>query len=208
MKSPVARLLIAFAAALAAAPALAADPAPAFTPDAKRGEAASAVCQACHMVDGTRGLPENPILQGQHAAYLVKQLTEFKSGKRQSAVMGAMAAPLDENTMRDIAAFYAGKPAVPGTAKSKETALQGEHIYRGGVMNTRVPACAGCHSPNGAGIPSQYPRVGSQHAEYIEAQLLAFRSGVRGNSTVMSDVVARMSEAEIKAVADYLAGLR
>ena len=205
--SAVVRLLIAFAAAAAAAPALAADAKAAFQPDAARGEAASAVCQACHVVDGTRGAAANPILLGQHPEYIVKQLTEFKSGKRKSVIMGPMVTPLDENTMKDIAAFYASKAIAPGFAKDKKTVQQGEQIYRGGIANRQVPACAGCHSPNGAGIPSQYPRLGSQHAEYSETQLLAFRSGERANSAQMSAIAAQMNDSEMKAVADYMAGL-
>jgi len=208
MKSPALLLLTTLAAALACAPALAADAKPAFKPDAARGQTASAACQACHVADGTRGLPANPILQGQHAEYIVKQLGEFKAGKRQNAIMTAMAAPLTEEQMRDIAAFYASKSAQSGAARNKDSVLLGERIYRGGVAARKIPACAGCHSPNGAGIPAQYPRIGSQHEEYLEAQLVAFRSGARANNAPMQAIAAKMSDAEIKAVADYIAGLR
>jgi len=208
MKLPALRLLTALAAAPAIAPALAADAKPAFKPDAARGQTASAACQACHVADGTRGLPANPILQGQHAEYIVKQLGEFKAGKRQNAIMTAMAAPLTEEQMRDIAAFYASKSAQSGAARNKDSVLLGERIYRGGVAARKIPACAGCHSPNGAGIPAQYPRIGSQHEEYLEAQLVAFRSGARANNAPMQAIAAKMSDAEIKAVADYIAGLR
>jgi cytochrome c553 len=110
--------------------------------------------------------------------------------------------------MKHIAAFYAGKQAKPGFAKNKDTVLQGEQIYRGGILAKQVPACSGCHSPNGAGIPAQYPRIGSQHADYVEAQMLAFRSGGRANSVQMRAIAAKMTDAEIKAVSDYIAGLR
>ena len=195
--------------AWAALPAHGAEPAkPAFKPDMARAQKLSETCQACHTADGSRGAPANPILQGQHADYLFKQLTEFKSGKRKNAVMQGMAAPLSEDDMRHLAAFYASKSAKPGFAKSKDTVALGEQIYRGGVIAKQVPACAGCHSPNGAGIPSQYPRLAGQHADYAEAQLLAFRSGARGNSPQMMAIAAKLSDKEIKAVADYMAGLR
>ncbi len=177
-------------------------------PDLARGQATStAVCAACHTSDGSRGSPANPILQGQHPAYLVKQLTEFKSGKRPNAIMSGMAATLSEDDMRNVAAFYAGKTAKPGFAKNKDLVALGEKIYRGGIADRNVPACAGCHNPSGAGIPAQYPRLAGQHADYTEAQLVAFRSGARPNSAPMTGVAAKMNDREIKAVADYIAGL-
>ena len=180
----------------------------AFKPDAAKGAQLSATCQACHTADGSRGAPANPILQGQHPEYLVKQLAEFKSGKRKNAIMMGMAAPLSEDDMKQLAAFYATKTPKPGFAKVKETVSLGEQIYRGGIAAKAVPACAGCHSPNGAGIPAQYPRLSGQHADYAEAQLLAFRSGLRGNNAQMSTIAGKMNEREMKAVADYAAGLR
>ena len=180
----------------------------AFKADPAKGAQLSASCQACHTADGTRGSPANPILQGQHPEYIVKQLTEFKSGKRKNAIMMGMAAALSEDDMKQLAAFYASKSAKPGFAKVKETVSLGEQIYRGGILAKAVPACAGCHSPNGAGIPAQYPRLGGQHADYSEAQLLAFRSGLRGNNGQMAAISAKMNDREMKAVADYVAGLR
>ena len=182
--------------------------APAFKPDAAKGAQLSATCLGCHTADGSRGSPANPIMQGQHPEYLVKQLTEFKSGKRKNAIMMGMVAALSEDDMKQLAAFYSAKVAKPGFAKIKETVLLGEQIYRGGIAAKAVPACAGCHSPNGAGIPAQYPRLGGQHADYAEAQLLAFRSGVRGNNAQMTAIAGKMNEREMKAVADYVAGLR
>jgi cytochrome c553 len=205
---PVAAFLIAALAAFSAGTALAAEPAAAAKADPAKGQAASAACQACHLADGNRGAPANPILQGQHPEYLVKQLIEFKSGKRKNAVMTGMAAPLSEADMKNIAAFYASKQAKPGFAKSKDTIALGEQIYRGGIVAKQVPACAGCHSPTGAGIPAQYPRLGGQHAEYTESQLVAFRSGARANSAQMITIAAKLSDVEIKAVSDYIAGLR
>jgi cytochrome c553 len=178
-------------------------------PDLAKGEEkATQVCVACHTADGTRGSPANPILQGQHTEYLVKQLTEFKSGKRANAIMGGMAGMLTDEEMKNIAAFYNSKQAKPGAAKNKDLVALGEKIYRGGIAAKQVPACSGCHSPNGAGIPAQYPRMGGQHGDYTESQLVAFRSGARANSAQMTAIAARLSDTEIKAVSDYIAGLR
>lgn len=195
-------------ATVGAASALAAKPAAASAPDLAKGQATAQVCSACHTVDGSRGSPANPILAGQHPEYLVKQLQEFKSGKRKNAIMAGFAATLSDDDMRNVAAFYASKTAKPGAAKDKDLAALGEKIYRGGIGDRNIPACAGCHSPTGAGIPAQYPRVGGQHADYTEAQLVAFRVGARGNSAQMSAIAAKMNDREIKAVSDYIAGLR
>ena len=210
MKS-VASVITAIGACLMfAAPAsMAAEPAAALAkPDLAKGQATSTnVCAACHTSDGSRGSPANPILQGQHPEYLVKQLTEFKSGKRANAIMMGMASALSEDDMKNVAAFYASKQAKPGFAKNKELVALGEKIYRGGIADRSVPACAACHSPTGAGIPAQYPRMAGQHADYTEAQLVAFRGGVRKNSLQMTGVAAKMNDREIKAVSDYIAGL-
>ncbi|MEO6361800.1 MAG: c-type cytochrome [Caldimonas sp.] len=210
---PVARLLCSLVVALAGAggAAFAAEPAAtaASAPDAAKGAAlATAVCAACHTSDGSRGSAANPILQGQHADYLAKQLAEFKAGKRDNAIMKAMATPLSEADMKNVAAFYAGKQPKPGFAKNKELVAQGEKIYRGGVAERSVPACSGCHGPSGAGIPSQYPRLSGQHADYLEAQLLAFRGGIRRNNPVMTAIAVKLNDREIKALSDYSAGLR
>ena len=189
-------------------PAYAADSKPAFKADAAKGQALATACLACHTADGTRGAAANPILQGQHPEYLVKQLLEFKSGKRKNAIMSGMVAALSEEDMKHLAAFYASKKAKDGFAKVKETVGLGEQIWRGGIIGKQVPACAGCHSPNGAGMPSQYPRIAGQHGDYTEAQLLAFRSGLRGNNAQMSTITNKKNDREIKAVADYAAGLR
>ncbi len=207
MKSHAALILLALVTLFGGA-SQAAETKPAFKADPAKGQQLAATCLACHSADGTRGSPANPILQGQHPEYLVKQLIEFKSGKRKNAVMAGMAANLSEDDMKHLAAFYAGKTAKPGFAKVKDSVALGEQIYRGGIASKTVPACAGCHSPNGAGIPSQYPRLGGQHGDYSEAQLLAFRSGLRGNNAQMSAIANKMNDREIKAVADYMAGLR
>ena len=193
----------------AAAPAASA-PAPATAkPDLTQGSAKyAAVCAACHGADGNSGTPANPKLAQQHPDYLVKQLQEFKNGKRPSPVMQAFAAQLSEADMKNIAYWVGSQKAKPGFAKDKELATLGERIYRGGIAERQVAACAGCHSPNGAGIPSQYPRLSGQHADYTTAQLVAFRDNARKNSTEMSQIAFRLNEREIKAVADYIAGLR
>lgn len=196
------------AAALPAAPARA-EAVKMAKPDLAKGEAGfTAVCAACHGADGNSGTPENPKLAGQHPQYLIKQLQEFKSGKRNNAVMKGMVAALSDDDMRNIAYWVTSKQAKAGFAKDKELVAMGERIYRGGIADRRVAACAGCHSPNGAGIPAQYPRLSGQHADYSAAQLKAFRDGVRLNSLPMTQVAAKLNDREIKAVADYVAGLR
>lgn len=178
-------------------------------PDLAKGAATfSTVCVACHAADGNSTIPANPKLAQQHPEYLVKQLQEFKSGKRSSAVMQGFASSLSEDDMRNISAWVASKPATAGAAKDKALVLLGERIYRGGIADRNIAACAGCHSPNGAGIPAQYPRLAGQHADYTAAQLVAFRDGVRNNSAQMTGVAAKLNDREIKAVADYIAGLR
>jgi cytochrome c553 len=184
-------------------------PAKVAKPDLVKGEATyAAICAACHGADGNSGTPAYPKLAQQHPEYLVKQLQEFKSDKRANAIMKGFASALTEDDMRNISFWVTSKPAKSGFAKDKELVALGERIYRGGIADRQVPACAGCHSPNGAGIPSQYPRLSGQHAEYSVAQLTSFRDGVRKNSLQMNQVAAKLNDREIKAVADYIAGLR
>lgn len=183
--------------------------------DAKRGaQIAQEVCAACHAADGNSPTPANPKLAAQHADYLVKQLNDFKvqEGEQQalraSAIMAGFAAMLSPDDIRNVSAHFAAQALQPTVAKDKELAELGRNVYRAGIAAKGVPACAGCHSPNGAGIPAQYPRLQGQFAEYAEAQLVAFRSGARGNSDTMRTVAERLSDREIKAVAEYMAGLR
>ena len=184
-------------------------PAKAAKPDLAKGEASfTAVCAACHGADGNSGTPVNPKLAQQHPEYTVKQLQEFKSGKRANAVMSGMAATLSDADMKNIAYWLSSKTAKPGFAKDKELVALGERIYRGGIADRQIAACAGCHSPNGAGIPAQYPRLGGQHADYTAAQLTGFRDGIRKNALQMTQVAAKLNDREIKAVSDYIAGLR
>ena len=152
MKSPLLLLL----AAVFAAPVFANDAKPAAAkPDLGKGEEiATKVCGACHAFDGNRGLTANPILQGQHPEYLVKQLKDFKSGVRANAVMKGFASTLSDEDMRNVAAFYASKTAKPGFATNKDTLAMGERIYRGGIADRKIAACAGCHSPTAARLVS------------------------------------------------------
>ena len=178
-------------------------------PDMAKGEASyTAVCAACHGADGNSGTPANPKLAQQHPEYLIKQLQEFKSGKRANAVMSGMAATRSGDDMKNIAYWLSSKTAKPGFAKDKELVALGERIYRGGIADRQIAACSGCHSPNGAGIPAQYPRMSGQHADYTVAQLTGFRDGVRKNALQMTQVAAKLNDREIKAVSDYIAGLR
>lgn len=202
-------------AAVTAGAALAADPLPKV--DLAKGQKiASEVCAACHGADGNSIGPANPKLAGQIPEYLAKQLANFRPGKdnkpaeRPNNIMAGFAATLSPDDMRNIAAFYAGQKLIPEKAHDKNTIELGQRIFRAGIAEKSVPACAGCHGPTGAGIPAQYPLLGGQYAEYIEAQLRAFRSGERANdpNRMMRMTAARLSDAEIKAVANYIAGLR
>ncbi len=210
MKSMTKFLFAAFASALMVGSVFASDAAPkAAKPDVAKGEAIVAgVCAACHSADGNSMIPLNPKLAQQHPEYTVKQLQEFKSGKRANPVMSGFASQLSDADMRNVAYFLASKTATPGFAKEKETVAIGEKIYRGGIPDRQIAACAGCHSPNGAGMPSQYPRLSGQHADYTVSQLTQFRDGIRKNNLQMTQVAAKLNDREIKAVADYIAGLR
>jgi cytochrome c553 len=198
----------AVAAALFAAQAQAQDAAKAQT-------IANQVCAACHAGDGNSTAPANPKIAGQISEYLHKQLVDFKAqgGKkpaRESPIMTGMVANLSDTDMKGLAAFYAGQQLKPAAASDKSLAALGQKLWRGGNAANGVPACAGCHGPAGAGMPAQYPRVAGQYAEYIAAQLKAFRDGTRANDPngMMRGVTARMTEREMRAVAEYAAGLR
>ena len=181
----------------------------------KAQQIAGQVCAACHAADGNSVAATNPKIAGQIAEYLHKQLADFKGqgGKkpaRPSDIMTPMVANLSEADMKGLAAFYAGQQVKPAPAADKDLAALGQKLWRGGNAATGVPACAGCHGPNGAGIPAQYPRLSGQFAEYVAAQLRLFRDGTRANDPngMMRGVAARMTEREIRAVAEYAAGLR
>jgi cytochrome c553 len=182
---------------------------------AKAQQIAGQVCAACHAADGNSVAAANPKIAGQIPEYLHKQLADFKGqgGKkplRENAIMTPMVANLSDADMKGLAAFYAGQQIKPAPAADKELAALGQKLWRGGNSTTGVPACAGCHGPAGAGIPAQYPRLSGQFAEYVAAQLRLFRDGTRGNDPngMMRGVAARMTEREIRAVAEYAAGLR
>lgn len=204
----LASLLTAAVLAAPALPAFAAGETPA-KPDLVKGQASfEAVCAACHGADGNSTIVVNPKLAQQHPEYLLKQLRDFKDDKRVDPVMKGFAMMLSEEEMANISAWLAKQPAKNGFATDKELVVLGERIYRGGIPDRKIAACVSCHSPNGAGIPAQYPRLSGQHADYTTKQLNAFRDGSRGNNIQMRDVAAKLNDREVKAVADYIAGLR
>jgi cytochrome c553 len=190
--------------------------APAVAQDAAKAQGIAAqVCAACHAADGNSIGPANPKLAGQFPEYLHKQLVDFKAqgGKkpaRENPVMNGMVANLSAADMQNLAAYFSGQKLKPAAATDKDLATLGQKVWRGGNAQTGVPACAGCHGPTGAGIPAEFPRVAGQYAEYVATQLRSFRDGARANDPngMMRGVAGRMSEREIKAVAEYAAGLR
>ncbi len=205
----VATSLAIFAFSAAAESAKPVAPAKLAKPDLVKGEASyTAVCAACHGADGNSGIPSNPKLAQQHPEYLLEQLQEFKSGKRKNPIMQGFASALSDEDMKNMAYWVGNNKAKPGFAKDKELVALGERIYRGGIADRQVAACASCHSPNGAGLPPLYPRLSGQHADYTAAQLTGFRDGARNNSPLMTQVTAKMNDREIKALADFIAGLR
>jgi len=181
-------------------------------PDPANGEKiATQICAACHGADGNSPASANPHLAGQQADYLAKQLNDFKSNKeRTNAVMMGMVAPLSAADVRDVAAYYNAQKPKPGFSQNKELVALGQKLYLGGNSATGVPACAACHGPDGSGLPSQYPRLAGQFAEYTASQLKAFRAGERANDAnqMMRVIAARMTDQEVAAVAQYAAGLR
>ena len=183
--------------------------APALAGDAEAGQRKAKPCAACHGPDGNSVSPEFPRIAGQHYDYLVKALERYKSGERKNPIMAAMAQPLAAEDMRAVAAYYSAQKPRPGAARNKETVAVGQKLYRGGNAESGVPACSACHGPAGGGIPAQFPQLSGQHARYTAAQLRAFRSVERANdpNQMMRAIAARMSEQEIAAVADYIAGL-
>jgi cytochrome c553 len=172
--------------------------------DATRGVVA---CITCHGPKGQSAVATWPKLSAQHAAYTAKQLKNFKEGTRANAIMMGMSMPLNEQDMINIGTFLSQQAPSQGVAQTKEALDLGKSIYGGGIASKGVPACAGCHSPNGAGIPAQYPRQGGQWAEYSYNQLVGFREGTRKNSTQMTTIATKLSDQEMKAVSDYMAGL-
>jgi len=182
---------------------------------AKAQQIVNQVCAACHGADGNSPSPANPNLAGQAAQYITLQLQHFKSGVRNSAVMAGMVATLTPEDMRALGAYFAQQKPKASAAKDRNLVLAGQKVYRGGNAATALPACSACHSPTGVGIPSRYPRLSGQHADYTYTQLKAFKAGERGNDKdgtdvngkVMTQIATRMSDAEMQAVAQYAAGL-
>jgi cytochrome c553 len=203
------RIALMLVAALAATSALA-------NPTATKGDPRAAeaivnqVCLASHGADGNTVAAANPKLAGMNEEYLYKQLSDFKSGARKNPIMNGMVKDLTDADLKNLAAYYSLQQPKPGTAKDAELAQHGEKIYRGGVLGAGVPACASCHGPQGKGIPTQFPRLAGQHADYTYAQLNAFRVGARANDAakMMRTIAAKMTDADMKAVATYIQGLR
>jgi len=184
--------------------------------DTARGkEIATTVCVACHGADGNSVIAGNPKLAGQGAGYTYKQLINFKGSdgkapERVNPIMNGMAASLSDADMKSIAAYYAAQKLVAEVAKNPETVDYAKQLYRAGDQAKGLPACAGCHGPSGNGVPRQYPRLSGQFTEYTETQLKSFRAGERGNDAnkMMRSIALKMTDPEIKALADYIAGLR
>jgi cytochrome c553 len=177
--------------------------------NAAAGKSKAVMCAACHGADGNSPSDMFPKLAGQGEAYLVKQLTEFKSGVRSNAVMASMVAALSEQDMADIAAYYSSKTITPG-AVSEDLAATGQQIFRAGNKESGLPACMACHGPTGAGVPAaKWPALSGQHSAYVEAQLKSFAAGTRSNdpNSMMRDIASKMTADEMKAVAAYVAGL-
>jgi cytochrome c553 len=181
---------------------------------AKAQKIVTQTCAACHGADGNSTNPIYPSLAGQGAAYLYTQLSDFqkhggKPAKRPNAVMGAMAASLSQDDMHNLAAYFSSQKPRMGYAADAKLAKAGEAIYRGGIMGKNVPACMACHSADGAGIPIEFPRLAGQHPQYVIAQLQAFRSGARANdpNAMMRTIAGKLSDDEMKAVAEYVSGL-
>jgi cytochrome c553 len=203
-------------AAPAAASAHAAAPAPVKADAAKggslydTGDAARSLpaCVSCHGAAGNSTIAANPKLAGQVPAYVHKQLVDFTGPDRNQPIMTTYAKMLTDDEKKNVAAYLGAQQQKAGAAKNKDTLDLGKKIYRGGIAEKGVAACASCHGATGAGLPIQYPRLAGQHQEYTVAQLTNFRSGARKNSVPMTTLAKRMSDDEMKAVADYIAGLK
>jgi cytochrome c553 len=178
--------------------------------DIEAGKTKSAVCSACHGADGNSTNGAWPSLAGQHASYIYKQLADFKAGRRNNASMTGMVALLNDEDMKNLAAFYESQQP-KAMAFDGDRIETGESIYRGGITETNVAACMGCHAPSGVGNgPAGWPSLKGQHPEYLVTQLQNFKQGTRANDTgkMMRNVVVRMSDEEMKAVAAYIAGIQ
>lgn len=178
--------------------------------DPAKGQALAGACAACHGADGNSVVNVNPSLAQQHPAYIAKQLANFKSGQRANAIMAGMAANLSPEDMKHLGAWFGSQKQRPAAAADKDLAALGQKLYRAGDATRGLPACAGCHSPTGAGIPAQYPRLAGQHPAYTIAQLKAFHAGERANDSnnMMRTIAGKLTDKEMAGLAEYLAALR
>lgn len=206
MKRSALAVLFGFAASFA----IAAD-APAAKPkaDPAKGKAiVDQVCAACHGADGNSAASANPSLAGQHPEYLYAQLVAFKKAERKNPIMMGQVANLNDADMRNLAAYFGEQKPKERAGTDKALIEAGKKIYRGGIAASGVPACMACHGPNGAGIPVQFPRLGGQHAAYVVTSLNNYKAGTERKNAVMAPIAAKLSEQDMKAVAEYIAGLR
>ena len=194
----------------------AAKPAPAAPDLAKAQQIVTQICAACHGADGNSVAPANPNLAGQIADYITLQLSHFKAGIRVNPTMQAMAATLSDADMQALGVYFSKQKPKGLAARDPALVKSAQRLWRGGDAATGTPACAGCHSPTGVGIPKNYPRLAGQYADYVYAQLKAFKAGERGadpagkdvNGRIMNAIAQKLSDAQMKAIADYAAGLR
>ena len=182
--------------------------------DAKKGAAlAQGLCAACHASDGNSVIPANPILAGQHYTYLKNQLNYFQvkegedKAKRENAVMLGIASGLSSDDIDNLAAYYSQQKIKPSYASNLELAKVGEVVYRAGDDIRGIPSCSSCHGPRGLGVPGQFPRISGQHATYTASTLKSYKNGSRANNQQMMEISSRLTEAQINALAEYLAGL-
>jgi len=168
------------------------------------------LCIACHAIDGNSAIPSNPKLAGQHADYLSRQLEYFKKGIRENAVMQGMVANLSTKDFDNLGLYFENQTLKLSAAKSNGKGSLGEKIFRAGIADKKLPACASCHGPSGHGIPGQFPRLNAQHSDYTISQLNAYKNGLRKNEAakMMATIAQRLSDAEMQAVADYIEGLQ
>lgn len=186
----------------------------AYASDAKKGAAlAQGLCAACHASDGNSVIPSNPILAGQHYSYLKNQLNYFQvkegesKAKRENAVMLGIASGLSSDDIDNLSAYYSQQKIKPSYASNIELAKAGEVVYKAGDDNRGIPSCSSCHGPRGLGVPGQFPRISGQHATYTASTLKSYKNGSRANNNQMMEISSRLTEGQINALAEYLAGL-
>jgi len=183
---------------------------------AKAKQTAETVCAACHGADGNSAVAANPNLAGQGAEYISRQLAHFKAGIRVNPIMQPIAQQLSDADMVALGVYFSQQKAKTLAAKDPQLVAAGQRLFRGGDTGSGVPACAACHSPTGAGIPKNFPKVSGQYADYTYGQLKAFKAGERGNDAggkdadgrIMAAIAQKLDDTQMKALADYAAGLR